>query len=164
MQHHLYQSTPSFLINSFGTFNYTRQEALEQGILMDVTAQAKRFNFSGAVAISQMLFDQCVKWDRFDTECQIYQNQDSRLSSLLTVARAAIRISGVAATETRFVLTVIPKDGYSLKKTPKRLRTVLDKGDQNQPVLTIMMADDPHQALLDFTRTAQENLNERNYD
>ena len=140
--------------------HYSRREALAQGKLIDVTEQAKRFNYPCPVAISAGLFDQCVKWDRFDTDCQAYQDQDIRLSSVLTVARAIAKTQGFAKAEASFILNVLPRDGYSCQKTSKRLKIVLDKDDQNQPALTIMLVDDLHQALLDFTSVKQENGHE----
>jgi hypothetical protein len=159
MQHLPYQArTPSFLHTIFGALSYTREEALKRGTLVDVTAQAKRFSYPCAVAISRTLFEQCVQWDRFDSECQVYQDQDNRLSNVLVASRAAMRRSGFAQLQASFVLKVLPKDGYSRIKTSKHLKIMLDKDDQNHPALTLMMVDDLHQALLDFSRNAQENL------
>ena len=61
--------------------------------------------------------------------------------------------SGFNKTDASFVLAVLPRDGFSLKKIPKRLKVVLDKDRGNQPVLTILVVDDLYQSLLDFNRT-----------
>jgi hypothetical protein len=153
MQHHPHQQPPDFLKTIMGdTASLTREALLAEGTLIDVTEQAKRFNYPCPVAISKTLFESCVQWDRFDSECQAYQDQDIRLSFVLTAARAAMKQSGFNKTDASFVLAVLPRDGFSLKKIPKRLKVILDKDGSNQPVLTILVVGDLYQSLLDFNR------------
>lgn len=149
---------PQFVNRFLGSF--TRQQALTQGLLIDVTIAAQRLNYPCAVAISQTLFDQCVKWNRHDCDCQLFQDQALRLSSVLTVAKTAARITGAHVTETEFVLNVIPRDGYSLNKTAKQLKISLSLEDPNTPAITIMLVNDLYQAIVDFTHRAQAELSQ----
>lgn len=135
------------------TASLTREALLAEGTLIDVSEHAKRFHYPCPVAISKTHFESCVQWDRFDNECQTYQDQDIRLSFVLTAARTAMKQSGFNKTDASFVLAVLPRDGFSLKKTPKRLKVVLDKDGCNQPVLTILVVGDLYQSLLEFSRT-----------
>ena len=44
-------------------FTYTRAQAIEDGVLVDVTKEAKEYGFRFPVAVTNRLWEDCISWD-----------------------------------------------------------------------------------------------------
>ena len=61
-------------------FTYTRAQALDAGVLVDVTETAKDARFTVPVALTSAVWTDCVQWDE-DTRARkpILQDESGRL-------------------------------------------------------------------------------------
>ncbi len=132
MTHHsLFQETTP-------VYSYTRQQALEDGVLVDVTQTARECGFTIPVALTQAVFDQFVDWSEEDTARQTYQDIKGRLWDVLWMMRMQtkrIEQNGL------FELRCIPRSTTSKRTTPIRvvLKALCHGGDKGEPVITVML-------------------------
>ena len=118
---------------------YTRADALADGILMDVTDQARIVGFKVPVAMSRAAWSMAVEWTAADTQRQIPQEQSSRLWDVLTLCFAAAR-----STDTHkltFRLYRIPRSGEP-KPALLILKALIDLDDTGKPAVTISLPDE----------------------
>lgn len=73
---------------------YTRAQATEDGILIDVTSTAREAGFCCPVAITRAAWADCVKWDETDSKRQTYQDESGRLWDVIWMASVAARRGG----------------------------------------------------------------------
>ena len=71
---------------------YTRAEALDDGVLVDVTATAKEAGFKVPTAVTASVFNECIEWTEEDAkQSRTYQDQAGRLWDVLYLATAKAR-------------------------------------------------------------------------
>ncbi len=68
---------PQTLINIFGPVvsSYTRTQAIEDGVLVDVSEMAQEAGFKHPVALTRAVWEDCVAWDEGDNNHQTYQDE-----------------------------------------------------------------------------------------
>lgn len=116
-------------------FAYTREQAINDGVLIDVTKMAKEAGFRHPTALT------CAVWNEYVQvpDGVTGQDPDGRLWDILWMLRFAICRDG-RSTEQRFQLYVRNKD-----ESPAELVTLkahCGPGDDHNPVITIML---PHE-------------------
>ena len=117
-------------------FSYTRKQALLDGVLIDVTADAKAAGFKIPVAIGDNLFHQYVTPpDGLDGEGQ---SLAGRMHDLLTLAMLAAR-KGLHQDRVQFFVLFLMKPG---KRENVRCVIHVGPGDQGEPVITICLPED----------------------
>lgn len=117
-------------------FSYTRKQAIEDGVLIDVTDEAKSAGFKVPVAIGDNLFNRYVTPPPgLEGEGQ---SISGRLHDLFMMTHAAIRCQ---RGESRVIFSVLflMKPGRTEKIT---VLAVIGPGDQGEPVLTICLPED----------------------
>lgn len=114
-------------------FTYTRAQAIEDGVLIDVTQQAKEYGFRFPVAVTSAVWEDSVSWDN-DTEAA-YQDESGRLADILWMALLSTRRT--KGSQSCFDVFRIPK-GKTLP-TSVTLKSVCGPGDTAEPVITIML-------------------------
>jgi len=119
-------------------YRYTRAQALEDGVLIDVTEVATEAGFRWPVAITLAAWQACVEWSDDDSRRQTYQDESGRLWDVLWMAFVAIR-SANGGTEINFQLYRVPKGGRRTKARLTTLKLVSGPGDAGEPVITIML-------------------------
>jgi hypothetical protein len=129
-------------------FSYTRKEAINDGVLVDVSTVAQEAGFRYPVAITAAV------WAMINSipESKSYQDIDGRLWDVLFMAAMAISRNRnrdcsqilydliLERVETRQVKT---KDGVRDRDVLVRnltLKMVCGPGDEGEPVITIMLA------------------------
>ncbi len=117
---------------------YTRAQALEDGVLIDVTEAATEAGFCWPVAITHAAWQACVEWSDNDSRRQTYQDESGRLWDVLWMAFVAIR-SATGGTEINFQLYRVPKGGRRTKARLTTLKLISGPGDAGEPVITIML-------------------------
>jgi hypothetical protein len=119
----------------------TREQAIADGHLIDVSDAARKVGFHWPVALTRAAFDDCVGWSEQDTARQIFQSSPVRLQSLLYMAYAAgsASRSGGPSTSLSFDLLRIPRDGKSRHARRTHLRLVAARDGNGEPVLTILL-------------------------
>lgn len=145
---HSHQSTnePSNELSTetFGevVFSYTRKQAIEDGVLIDVTEAAREAGFRWPVAVTAAVWDDCVAWSDEDNRRQTWQDESGRLWDLLFVAAYAVQTARENTGELRYEICRVPRDGHSAEARPVMLKLVAGPGDAGEPVITILQ---PHE-------------------
>lgn len=119
-------------------YAYTRAQAVEDGVLVDVSPQAKEAGFRIPVALTERVWAECVDWP--ETEAPI-QNESGRLWDVVFMAAVAARTAARRNTDrVTFELGVVPR-GYTV---PGLVHLVLHigPGDKGEPVATIMFPNE----------------------
>ena len=70
---------------------YTRAQAIEDGMLVDVTETAREAGFRYPVAMTSAAWSDCVAWTDEDTQRQAPQDESGRLWDVLWMAKQAAR-------------------------------------------------------------------------
>jgi len=118
---------------------YTRAQAIEDGMLVDVTETAREAGFRYPVAMTSAAWSDCVAWTDEDTQRQAPQDESGRLWDVLWMAKLAARRGG---TEILYSLHRIPRGGRGQKPKLTQLKMVCGPGDTPEPVITIMLPDE----------------------
>ena len=114
-------------------FAYSRKQALEDGVLIDVTDFAKDAGFRYPVAVTRALWE--------DIECiphsKGFQDVDGRLWDVLWMGYIAIRRSNEASDTLcyQLIMHVGQRKFYTVK-------LVCGPGDEAEPVITLMRPDE----------------------
>ncbi len=117
-------------------YRYTRAQAIEDGVLIDVSAVAREAGIRYPVALTSDAWARCVAVPP-GVECQ---DEAGRLWDVLHLLRLAVARGGGGA-EVRFGVEV---RNDNRERTPPlvRLKAVCGPGDRGEPVLTVMLPDE----------------------
>jgi len=110
-------------------FSYTREQALEDGVLVDVSAVAREAGFRYPVAVTQAVFGVLN-----DTSVS-GQDLNGRLWDMFMILRAGIRAS--SGDEIHFAPLFLMKEGVPPEPVPMWAKC--GPGDTVEPVITVMM-------------------------
>jgi len=115
---------------------YTREQAIEDGVLIDVTEEAKRIGFKVNTCVTDHLYaEYVVPPAGLEGEGQ---SVTGRLQDLLF--RTLIAASTMERTDrVEYVVLFLMKPGQWEKV---RILAIMGPGDQREPVLTIMLPGD----------------------
>lgn len=114
-------------------YSYTRKQALEDGVLMDVSELAKEAGFRYPVAVTAAL------WADIHAipQSKSWQDGNGRLWDVLWMALAAIRENKTGGSELVYKL-VMPVG----RTTSYRVKLVCGPGDAAEPVITLMRPEE----------------------
>jgi hypothetical protein len=113
---------------------YTRADAIRDGVLIDVSETAREAGIRWPVALTAAVWAKCVAVP----PGVVCQDESGRLWDVLTMLRCAIRGCNGGARELRFGVHV---RNDNRERTPPlvRLKAVCGPGDDGAPVLTVML-------------------------
>lgn len=121
---------------------YTRAEALSDGVLIDITEQAKACGFRLPTAITEEAFLETVTWTEHDEANfpGFGQSPEGRLHDVLTMAFLSARstLRDVA----KFTVLRLDRHNAIQVPTPVAMKLHIGPGDDPLPVLTIMLMDE----------------------
>ena len=120
---------------------YTRAQAIEDRLLIDVSSTAKECGFNFPVAVTLSVFVDYIQWHDEDTERQGHQDMDARLWDVLFLAHFAASSHPNDST-VWYKLDVIPRNGRTEIAQTITLKMVLSMDDAGMPCLTIMLPDE----------------------
>jgi hypothetical protein len=120
---------------------YSRAQALEDGVLVDVTQMAKEAGFKIPVAVTRAVWDSYIVWSNEDSYKQTFQDHEGRLWDILWMLHLASKRNSEEAF-LNYRLFVIPRDGRSKKPRQIELKAVIGGGDNGQAVITVMLPDE----------------------
>lgn len=118
---------------------YTRKQAIEDGVLVDVTDAAREAGFRCPVTLTRATWADCVEWTETDSERQTTQDESGRLWDVLWMASIAARRGGC---RTAFQFYRVPRGGRGTKPRLTTLVMHAGPGDNGELVITIMMPDE----------------------
>jgi len=123
---------------------YTRADALADGMLKDITADAAEAGFTLHTAMTLAAWHETVAWTDEDEARKpegTGQDEHGRLWDVLTMAKvaasAAIRAGG-AANPLAFRVLRVPREGRGVKPRYADLVLHVGPGDDGESVMTIM--------------------------
>jgi len=126
--------------NIFGEVihSYTRAQAIEDGMLVDVTETAKEAGFRMPIAVTARVWAECV-----EVPAKVQgQDEIGRLWDVLWVCRHKISSSGDAGGDTLFFQLHVRNDNRPGLPPLVMLKVVCGPGDQGEPVLTVLHPDE----------------------
>jgi hypothetical protein len=115
---------------------YTRAQAIEDGVLIDVTEAAREAGFKYPVAITTLVHGEVVATP--EIAIQQGESDSGRLWDVLWMARVAIKNQRPGDEPDRINFRVIATDDQG-RKVNHRLWSHCGPGDNAEPVITIMM-------------------------
>jgi hypothetical protein len=121
---------------------YSRAQAIEDGVLIDVTRMALEAGFRWPTALTYAAWCDCIAWDERDSLFQVFQDESGRLWDVLFMAFYAIRTATDSGDRLRFLLYRVPKDGHSTEAQEVTLTLIVGPGDQGEPVITILLPNE----------------------
>ena len=122
--------------------SYSRAQAIEDSVLIDVTAMAREAGFKWPVALTHTAWCDCVAWTERDNRFQVHQDESGRLWDVLFMAFYAIRTATAPGDRLLFSLYRVPKDGHSTEAGEVSLKLMVGPGDAGEPVVTIMLPNE----------------------
>jgi hypothetical protein len=135
------QSAKSFFGDIIST--YTRAQAIEDGVLIDVSPIAKESGFNEwPVSMTAGAWADCVAWSDTDSQTQVYQDQSGRLYDVIFMAFQAICLSREVGDRLLFRLYRVPRDGRSTEAELTTLKLIVGPGDSGEPVISILLLDE----------------------
>lgn len=113
-------------------FSYSRRQAIDDGVLVDVTDAAREAGIRYPVSVTRAVWDECVAVP----QGVVCQDERGRLHDVLWMLRCAIRRCADGS-EVPFAVHV-RNDNRDGVPPLVRLRAVCGPGDDAEPVVTIM--------------------------
>lgn len=112
--------------------SYTRKQAIQDGILIDITAESKEFGFVYPIAITDGLFAELA------SNKPEYETYLARLNDALMLLYLKITHS---KDESIVFYDMLITNAKGQKETLS-LKCICDGGDDGKPVLTLMMSSE----------------------
>lgn len=119
-------------------YSYSRAQAIEDGVLVDVSAVAREAGFKVPVALTYAVYNSCVEWTEEDSRKQVHQDPSGRLWDVLVTAIAAGRAHDEKS-QMLYKLACVPRDGWTTSPTMVDLKLIVGPGDTPEPVVTILL-------------------------
>lgn len=119
--------------------SYSRKQAIEDGILVDVSEVAREAGLKFPVALTRAVYEDCVAWTEEDSKRQTYQDLSGRLWDVVYMLRCAARNGG---SEMHYSLYRVPKGGKGKKARLVTLKAVCGPSDDMSPCITVMQIDE----------------------
>jgi len=111
---------------------YTREQAIADGVLVDVTKTAKEAGFTVPVAVTDHVWGEVIT--PRDQQRSTGQSEAGRLWDVLSVLRYAVKASQEDGALLLF--KVLMQDAY---RHYVQLKSEIGPGDHGEPVITIML-------------------------
>jgi len=122
--------------------SYTREQALADGFLVDVSQTSKEAGIRFPVALTRRVFDDCVCWQENDAaQSQFPQDESGRLWDVVWLLRHAMLSAPAGESAVTYRISRIPRPGCG-KLKEVRLRALVHPGDCGEPVITVMFPDE----------------------
>jgi hypothetical protein len=114
-------------------YSYSRAQAIDDGVLVDVSAMAKEAGFRYAVALTAAAWADCVAWP--ENRRGAGQSETGRLWDVLWMTKLAIKGAG----GDRVSVSVLRVPAHGGRPTLAALQAMVGPGDAWEPVITIML-------------------------
>lgn len=122
-------------------FAYTREQAITDGVLVDVSSVASNSGFQIPVAVTSTVWELYIEWTDEDSDKQTIQDESGRLADVLWMLYLACK-KNKGESSIKYELYIIPRDGFSKKPVLVTLKSIISGGDAGEPVITIMLPNE----------------------
>lgn len=120
---------------------YTRAQALEDGVLIDVSETAREAGVKFPVAMTAAAWADCVAWTEADSKRKGWpQDESGRLWDVLYMMRQAIRSANGSLI--MFQLYRVPVEGKGRKARLVTLKAICGPADDGSPCITVMQPNE----------------------
>ncbi|TAM87673.1 hypothetical protein EPN42_11115 [bacterium] len=122
--------------------SYSRTDAIDDGVLIDVSAAAREFGIRYPVAMTRAAWTDCVEWTEADDRRKgTVQDETGRLADVLAVLGFTLRRSRAASASNRTTFEVMRTTRAGSGRLPQRvvLECICGPGDDVEPALTILL-------------------------
>ena len=122
-------------------YAYTRAQAIEDGVLLDVTETAREVGFKLPVAITEALHNRLTP---SKADADLGQDYEDRLWDVLWLAAFTIKLADPGTDTVTFTVVLQEAEGKSGRpqNTDLRLRAICGPGDEGEPVITVGFPED----------------------
>lgn len=124
---------------------YTRKQAIDDGVLIDLTEMAKEHGFKIPMACTAAVWHS-IAWHAYTEQAKresTGQSTAGRLHDVLTMARLAANAAAQAgASVVQFEVLMVPVEGSTTHPNIVSFRMAVSGGDEGEPVLTLMLPDE----------------------
>jgi hypothetical protein len=121
---------------------YSRAQAVEDGVLVDVSATMRETGITTKTALTRTVYEDCVAWTHADTKRQTYQDESGRLWDVLFMARRVVRSLSRVGDSVLFQVLRVPRGGRGMRPRLVTLKVVLGRDETDEWTLTIMQPDE----------------------
>ncbi len=138
-------SDPMAEIFGDSVYSYTREEAIKDGVLVDVSETAAEAGIIFPTAVTRAVWDNYIEWTDADNKRQTYQDQSGRLWDVLFMARCSMVRAGKhtgSKSQLQYQFLCIPRGGSGRKAQTTTLKVIVGPGDQGEGVVTILMPNE----------------------
>lgn len=123
-------------------YRYARAQAIDEGMLIDVSALAREAGFRWPVALSFNAWKEAVDWRDHYELLMIDREEAARIWDVLYQAYHSILLTENPSNLVYFRVFHGPKLGLALTPQIVNLKIVLGPGDAGEPVITIMLSSE----------------------
>lgn len=126
-------------------YQYTREQAIEDGVLIDVTATAKEIGIKYPAALTTTVYDEYVVVPK---ALKGIQDEAGRLFDILWMYTWAIRIGEISGNQGLFSVSFLMCETKSTSEQARTrqetitLKAVCGPNDDGSPCITIMKPDE----------------------
>lgn len=132
-----------FFDKSEYVYAYTREQALADGVLVDVSKMAQEVGFKVPVAVTAAVWNSYAEWTDEDTKRQTIQDTEGRLWDMLWMLLLKIKLNRGAHTNCVFFeFLVVPRGGKGQRARLTKLKALMGPGDNMDPVMTILLPNE----------------------
>lgn len=117
-------------------YSYSRRQALEDGVLVDVSKMAHEAGIRYPTAVTRQVWDDLVVPD--ESSRQEGQDEDGRLWDILWMLRMTIQ-AGEPGSEIKFEVSFLGAEG---RRVTVGLKAICGPDDDRSPCITIMLPDE----------------------
>jgi hypothetical protein len=121
---------------------YSRAQAIEDGILVDVTNMAKAVGIKWHVAVTSSVWSDFIEWTDDDRRRQGLQDTEGRLWHIVFTLHLAMKKADKHADVIFFELDILPRDGVSYRVKRIKLKAVVSAGDHFEAIITIILPEE----------------------
>ncbi len=121
-------------------YSYTRQDAIDDGDLVDVSSVAREAGFKYPVAITRAAWAHTV--EHTPEEKALGQSEEGRLWDVLWMAKCAAGRGGGRIMAFSLLVLRATKRGKGFKHERVELKAICGPGDTPDPVITIMLPEE----------------------
>jgi len=120
---------------------YTREQAIDDGVLVDLSELGREAGFKFPVAVTARLWAEYIA-----NESALEapgQSEQGRAWDVLSMLMFAVRLGRASGSETYYkVIFTMPKARKGYKQQTVVLKSLVGPGDNMEPVITIMLTDE----------------------
>jgi hypothetical protein len=116
-------------------YSYTRKQAIDDGVLVDISNMAQEAGIIYPVALTAAVWERCVA---VPDSLEGFQDEDGRLWDVLWCFRVA---ASAKRNEEQILFHVIVRNSLKTAETVA-LKAICGPGDTHEPVLTMMLPNE----------------------